>query len=175
MNWIDLLIAGILVLSLLISLWRGFIREIISLITWVAAFWVAIKMSPSGAKWVESFSFIESEVLGYALSFILIFILVMSVGALLSWFTKKALSQSDLSIENRIFGGLFGILRGVVVVTLFVFAANWTKLPEEKTWKKALLVPPFEQLAQMLGHYIPENIPEDMPKDLSKEITKNLT
>ena len=80
---LDFVILGIIIFSGVISIFRGFVREILSIITWVLAFWVAWHFSQSLAALLTPY--LHNQMLRYPLAFIGLFIITMILGGLLNY------------------------------------------------------------------------------------------
>jgi membrane protein required for colicin V production len=168
MNWIDFTILGVLALSVLVGLWRGLVSEVLSLVAWVAAFWVAWTFGPVVAAHFEhSISLPAARILlGYGLCFAVVLI----VGALLRFVVRRLLSGIGLGGLDRLLGMVFGFARGVLLVTLAVFLASFTGLTREAGWQRSLLLPQFAGVAAWLGDRVPESVrrylhrPAPLPK-----------
>jgi membrane protein required for colicin V production len=80
MNAVDVIIIAVLLLSVLVGLWRGLISEVLALLTWIAAFWVAWKFGPAVSAHFDRM--IQTPVLRLAVGYGLCFIAVLIVGAL---------------------------------------------------------------------------------------------
>ena len=83
MNWADYCIAGILVLSILMGLWRGLIGEVLALVCWAVALWVAWRFGPQVA---EQFKSIDLPAARLLLGYILCFVAVLIAGAIVGFF-----------------------------------------------------------------------------------------
>lgn len=158
MNWTDGVILAILALSILIGLMRGLMAEVLSLLVWVAAFWVASVYGPSvGALFENSISLPMVRMsLGYGICFFGVLLL----GALLRFATRRLLWSTGLSGIDRLLGVVFGFLRGVLVVTLMVFLIGLTGLTRESWWQQSVLLPQFQGTAAWLGQNIPASVAE---------------
>ena len=115
MNWADYCIIIALVLSVLMGLWRGFIGEVIALACWVLAFWVAWTF---GAQLAAQFTSITLPSARLLLGYAICFIGVLIVGALVGFLMRKLVATSGLSGSDRMLGMLFGLLRGLAIVTI---------------------------------------------------------
>jgi membrane protein required for colicin V production len=158
MAWVDYVIIGIVVLSALISLLRGFIREAFSLAIWMLAFWIswsffrelAVQLQP----WIET----PSVRLGVA--FAALMLGSLAVGGLVNYLVIQLVERTGLSGTDRLVGMVFGMARGVLLVTVLVWLAGLTPIPQDPWWRESHLVPYFEELALWLRQLLPEDIAE---------------
>jgi membrane protein required for colicin V production len=156
MNATDLVIVGILAISVLIGLWRGLIAELLSVVIWVAAFWVAATFGADlAAQFEHSISMPMARLaLGYGLCFFGVLVL----GAIIRFVTRRLIWGSGLSGIDRLFGMLFGFVRGVLLVTLMVFLIGLTGLTRDPWWQQSALLPQFQGMAAWLGQNVPASL-----------------
>ena len=138
MNSIDTGILIITVLSCAFGLWRGLVKEVLSLLSWIAALMVARIYSEylSGLM----VNMIENESIRYVTAFAILFIVVMMLGTLLNHLISKLLTITGLKLADRVFGGVFGIARGVIIVLVIMFITS-PFLSESPMWENSSLVP----------------------------------
>jgi len=142
-NWADWTILAILGISCLISLLRGFVREALSLASWLAASFVAISFHDPFAnvlaQWVETPSI--RAVLAYAA----LFIGTLLVGTLINYLIGSLLRSAGLSGFDRILGLAFGVARGLLIVLAIVMLLPMA-LPvnQDSWWRQSRLIPQFE-------------------------------
>jgi membrane protein required for colicin V production len=160
MNEIDWVIIAILGLSILIGLWRGLIAELLSLIVWIAAFWVAATYgSVVAAQFDHLITLPMARIgLGYAICFIGVLVL----GAVVRFAMRKLLWTAGLSGIDRLFGMVFGFVRGVLLVTLLVFLVGLTSVTREMWWQRSVLLPQFQGAAAWLGQNVPASVSEHL-------------
>ncbi|MGH8278290.1 MAG: CvpA family protein [Gammaproteobacteria bacterium] len=159
MTWVDYIIILIIVVSALISLLRGFLREIVSLITWVVGFWVALRFAHQlGA----AFSVIRNPSVRLMVAFVVLFVLILIVGALINVILGKVVKKIGAASSDRVLGLLFGLLRGVVVVAVLVILARFTSFPEQPAWRQARLVPYAQGVTGWMRRVLPERVSEEM-------------
>ncbi len=138
MNWLDYAILAVIALSALISLVRGFVREVLSLLVWVLAFWVGIRFSqPLSMYLVE---YIASPTIRLGAAFAALFVLTLLVGAVINYLAGQLVTRTGLSGTDRFIGVLFGVARGLVVVAVIMLAAGLTALPREPWWQESMMV-----------------------------------
>ncbi|MFV8835601.1 CvpA family protein [Aquisalimonas sp. APHAB1-3] len=142
MNWLDYAILAVIVLSALISLIRGFVREVISLVVWVAAFWISIRYADRLAVYLADY--IASPTLQLGVAFVALFVVTLIIGAIINYVAGQFVGRTGLTGTDRYIGVIFGLLRGVVVVGVLVLAAGLTALPREPWWQESVVVHHFQ-------------------------------
>lgn len=157
MIWIDYVILGVIGLSTIISLVRGFVREALSLVVWVFAFWVAWTFFRELAVHLGVFS-VPSVRLGVA--FAILFIATLIVGALVNYLIGQLVDKTGLSGTDRLIGMLFGAARGALLIAVLVLLAGLTPFPEDPWWQESRLLGHFQELATWLKGLLPEDIGE---------------
>ena len=140
--WVDAVVIAALVLSFGLGIFRGIVREILSLSSWIVSIWLAYLFGDNLAivivPWLESERL--SSLIGYLVVFVAVLVLLSLVVALLF----KLFRVVGLSGIDRLLGGLFGCLRGVVIVALLLFIAEWTPATGQAWFKDSQIVPYFE-------------------------------
>ncbi|MDH3342478.1 MAG: CvpA family protein [Gammaproteobacteria bacterium] len=155
MTVVDVIIIFVVFLSALFSLLRGFVKEAISLTTWIMAIWISTTFAPRLAVFLPES--IESEAVRLSVAFGLFFIITLMLGALVNVLIAHFVKKTGLSGADRVFGILFGFLRGLLIIVVFVVVGSMTPLPEQAWWKSSNLLGRFEKLSYMLKPYIPES------------------
>jgi len=158
MSWLDLVILGIIGLSALISLIRGFVKESISLVTWIVAGIIALRyFSPMGDL-LEPF--IVAPTIRNVAGFAILFVSTLVVGAIVNFIMSQLVSKTGLSGTDKALGVVFGAARGVLIVTMVVLLASLTPMPEAGWWQDSATVGVFEQLAGWGKSVIPADVAE---------------
>lgn len=156
MHWIDLIIIGVIALSAIIGLLRGFITEALSLAIWVAAFWVAwFFFRPLGDQFTP---WIDVQSVRFAIAFGLLLLIVLLFGGVVSYFMKVLVHSTGLDGTDRLLGVFFGAMRGAVVIGILVLLAGLTPLPQDQWWHDSALIPYFEDLAVWMRSLLPPDI-----------------
>lgn len=156
MIWIDYSIIAVVVFSLLIGIIRGFIKEVLALISWAVAIWVGFHFSRSFAALLETQ--IAHPTVRLAAAFGILVIVTLILGAMIGFLLNELVKKTGLSGTDRFIGMFFGIARGVLLVSILVLLAGFLPLPEEPWWKESQLIPHFQKLALWLRHYIPSGL-----------------
>lgn len=161
MNEADYVIIGICLVSIVVSLFRGFIKEVFSLLVWIVAVYAALQASGPIAVRLEGF--IEVPSVRVITAFVGVFVLVLVVGGLITYLLGKLVATTGLSGSDRLFGAVFGALRGVAIVVAAVIVAAFTPFVEDPWWQQSLLLPEFEKLGRWLVGQFPESIQSYLP------------
>lgn len=145
MNGADWIIVAILAASGLLSLWRGFVKEAISLVVWVAAFGIGITFSPQLSTLLAAS--VENDSLRLILAFILLFIGTLIVGGLINRILASLLKVTGLSGTDRLLGMVFGVFRGaIVILACLIIVPPLVAVNEELWWRESMLIPQFLML-----------------------------
>lgn len=158
MNWVDLAILALIAVSAVVSLLRGFVREALSLVAWVLAFWVALTFTARLAATPWMMAQIESNTVRAGVAFAALFLATLLVGVLINVLVGQLVRKTGLSGTDRIVGALFGIGRGIVVVGILVLLAGFTQLPTEPWWQNSALLPQFQSLALWMKDFLPADM-----------------
>lgn len=156
MIWIDYILLAIILVSALLSLWRGFVREALSLASWVAALWVALLFFHDLADWLARW--IETPSVRDAVGFGVLFVVTVLIGGLVGYLGGQLVAKTGLTSTDRALGVIFGIARGIVIIAVLVLLAGLTALPQDPWWQESLLLEHFQEMAVWLKSFLPEDI-----------------
>lgn len=144
---VDAIIIGIIVFSLMISLWRGFIREVLSLVGWVAAFFIASKFYPHLSTVLLGLDspYLQNEYVRNGIAAAILFIAVLIVSGIINALLSQLADKTGLTGTDRVLGAAFGVLRGVFIVAgLLFFISRFTSFDQSELWKESQLIPHFD-------------------------------
>lgn len=156
MGWLDWTIIGVIAVSALISLARGFVREAFSLAIWVLAFWVSWSFFRDLA--IPLGGWIGSPTVRLGVAFGLLMLATLIVGGLVNYLIIQLVERTGMSGTDRLVGMVFGAARGVLLVAILVLLAGLTPLPGEPWWHSSALVGYFQELAFWLRELLPPEI-----------------
>ena len=173
---IDILIAVALIISIGIGIWRGLIKEAISIAALLFAIWAALYFGPSVGD--VSRSWISSDELQMWFGRILVFAVILSIGGLLSWGISKLVRLSVLSGMDRLLGGLFGVVRGIILVSLLIIGGQCAGFDNDDWWEDSKLSPHLQVVSDWikvmapvgLEIITPDEAADSLPVDIPIEI-----
>lgn len=156
MTVMDYVLIGIVVISTAIGLMRGLVSEVIALVAWVVAFFVARQFGGDVAAFLPDS--LRDGGVRMVCGFALAFIAVLLLGGLLRWLLRSLIQVSGLDFPDRVLGGLFGLARAGLILLLLVVGAAFTPAPEQPWWRAAALTPPLETAAIALRPWLPDAV-----------------
>lgn len=159
MNWADWVILGIVAISGLFSLKRGFLREALSLVTWIAAFIIARLFSAQLS--LSLADMIQDPSVRFMVAFAVLFMLTLIAGSLLQLIAIALVRATGLSATDRLLGVGFGVVRGGLVIVVIVALLRVTPVVDDSWWQGSTLIPHFvllegwtKEMAKELGSAI---------------------
>jgi membrane protein required for colicin V production len=157
MNAADIAILAVLALSMLFGLMRGFVGEVLSLLCWVAAFWVAWAFGQDVASFYGAW--LREPAACIVAGYVTCFLGVLIVGALVGWAMHRLMSGGGLRSGDRFLGMLFGFARGLLLVTFGVLMLGFTAVPREAAWwRQSALMPAFQDGAGWFARALPPEV-----------------
>lgn len=156
MTLFDYVVLTIIGASVLISVLRGFAREVLALSGWVLAFFAANTLSATLAEWLVHM--VSQPALRALIAFVAVFIVTLIAVSLLGMAVSRLLKGAGLGLEDRLLGGFFGFARGVLIVMLIVLLAGLTALPRQPAWSDAMLSPALEALAGAIKPWLTQTV-----------------
>jgi membrane protein required for colicin V production len=140
--WVDLAILSLIALSVLTGLFRGFVKELISLSVWVLAIWLAYHYGDKLHPFLMSY--IHDKHLRTAVAFLILFFATLILGGIVNSLLNFIMRRTGLSGTDRALGMGFGLLRGVFIIALLMVAVRMTSLPYQQYAKQSKLYAQFE-------------------------------
>jgi len=139
----DIALLVVIGVSALMGLFRGLLREVLSLVTWVAAFLLALSFGPAFSSWFPftdgavlaadpTGGLVRSDTVSRVIGFIAVFVLTLIAGSVVQWAVRRLVESTGLTSTDRVLGLLFGTTRGVVIVIVVLIAIR--PFAAETTW-----------------------------------------
>ena len=154
--WIDVVIISLIALSAILSLFRGFVKEALALITWLVALWVAMAFYEELASWLSQW--IAAPSAQKVTAFGVLFICVLLLGAIVNYLAGKLVDKTGLTGTDKMLGVIFGVARGAAIVAILVLLAGLTPVPQDPWWQDSQFLGYFEDLALWMRDFLPSEI-----------------
>ncbi|MDP2695200.1 MAG: CvpA family protein [Gallionella sp.] len=154
MTGFDFAVMAILLVSLLFGLWRGLVYEVLSLAGWPVAFLLSKLFAGDVAPMMPG----AQETMRITLAYTVVFVAALIVWGVLAWLLSKLVKVVGLGWLDRVLGGLFGVLRGGLVILVLVWLAGMTSVPEQTFWRTAQTSKTAEDVALLTKVWLPDNI-----------------
>lgn len=133
---LDLIFGGVMLVSLLLGVWRGLVYEVLSALSWIAAFILAQWLAPEVAHKLPLGG--VSEALRYVAAFALVFVLAAFAGGMLAKLVKMLFAAVGLQPVDRVLGAAFGLVRGVVLLLAATVVIGMTPLQTSTWWQQSV-------------------------------------
>jgi membrane protein required for colicin V production len=161
MAWVDAVLLGLLVLSVLLGLWRGFTFELLSLLGWVAAFFAAQWFTPQVAAQLPVGT--PGGGLNAAVAFGLCFFAALLVWGLLARLVRLLVRATPLSVVDRVLGAGFGALRGLVLLLALAVVVGLTPAAGAPAWQASQAAPWLAAIVSGLKPLLPAQVAGLLP------------
>lgn len=156
MNGLDYAILTILLISILVGVFRGAIRELVNIAGWVAGFLIAQSFAVDGATLLAEW--IKEPHARFLLAWLLIFLFVLMLFSLIGSLISSAVRKLGLGSLDRVGGAAIGALRAALVLVLMALVAGMTTVPASNLWKQSTLSPWLERAALQAKQFLPADL-----------------
>jgi len=150
---VDWMLLGVVALSALMGAMRGIVVEVLSLVVWIAAFWLAFAYGAEVAGLF--FAQMHDPAARLLVAYAAVFIAALIVGSLVTWLIGKLVRTVGLGGVDRLLGLLFGVVRGCALACVLVLLLGLTALPREPSWHASPLIPQFQHGAEWMKAWLP--------------------
>lgn len=158
---LDWLLLGVIALSVALGAWRGLVFELLSLASWVLAFFVARATAGDVAAWLPWTEWDPS--LLHAAAFVLVFVAVVFACGVLAWLGKRLVDAVGLRPADRALGALFGFVRGLLLLLVATLVVLMTPLRDQPWWQSALGGKWLEAGVVAMHPWLPDGVRERLP------------
>ena len=159
-NWLDIILIAILLITLILGVIKGLIRQIIGILAVIVGLILAVYNYASVALVFERF--VPNVTLTYLLGFFAEFIAVLCLGWLLAYLLSK-LMKGPLKFLNHVFGGALGLLKGILICGVIVLALLIFPR-EKKALTESVLAPYCLQITRAMYYLIPRSLKQEFKR-----------
>lgn len=158
LDWI--FVAGLLA-SVGLGVWRGFVYEVLSVLNWLLAFVLAQWLGADVGRLLPIDT--TSETLVRIAGFVLVFVVSVFMGGLLVWGLPKLIEQAGLRPVDRVLGGVFGLIRGVILLLALTVLVLMTPFKSQAWWREASGVRISMEALRTLKPVLPQDVGQYLP------------
>jgi len=158
----DFVLLGVLGVSTMLGLWRGLIKELLSLVAFGLAFLAAVWWGPALSD-VSFFGWVKHDYLRLGIAYAGIFVATLLCVGLVNVALGAMIKSTGLTPADRGLGGLFGLMRGLLFVLVLVVIAGYTPLPQEAWWKQAMFSKQVVGVIQEIKRRVPSPVDSWLP------------
>lgn len=158
---LDWIFGVVLLASILLGAWRGLVFEVLSLISWVAAFGLAQWLALDAAHYLPLTG--SSDMVRYAAGFVLVFVVAVMLGSLVAVVVKKLMSAVGLRPVDRVLGAVFGSIRGVLLLLLATVVVGMTPMKSSAAWQESAGAAAASEVLKGLKPVLPSDLEKFLP------------
>ncbi|MBK8064946.1 MAG: CvpA family protein [Betaproteobacteria bacterium] len=163
MTTLDYAVIGVLLVSVIWSMLRGVVRELISLGGWIIAFLAAnLFAGPLAAHLPQA---VPGEAMRVLVGFVTVFVVVLIVSSLVGLLLSKLMKVVGLGAMDKALGALFGLARGLIIVLAAALLAGLTSAPRMPFWKDSASGEPLVRAALLLKPWLPDSLAQRLRYD----------
>jgi len=156
MTAFDLVLLAILIISTVVGVMRGFVKEALSIISWILAFWLGYTYCVEAGEWLAQFASLGEGRLRNSAGFGLIFITTLFVFAIISYAITKLIVRGPIKGVDRVLGVATGFVRGVAVAAVLLVLMQALGMNSSDFWKKSKFVPHFMPAVELAQKVLPK-------------------
>jgi membrane protein required for colicin V production len=149
----DYAVLAVVGISVLVSLFRGAVREVLSIASWIGAFLIALHYAPQLADLLPAA--VKHAWLRLFIAFVALMIVCLIVFAVVTFAVSQLIRRTGLAPWDRALGALFGLARALIILIALMLIAELTPLPREPVWRNAMFRPPLEAMARNVVTFLP--------------------
>ena len=154
MNWLDIILLVVMILTAIVGIFKGLVKQVIGLVAVIAGLVLAVLYYKGAAGIFDTL--IKNVLLSNFLGFLFIFVLVLIAGAILGHLITKVM-KGPLAFANRLFGGVFGAVKGVLICGILVFALVTFQVAKPAL-KTSVLAPACVGVTRAAINLIPQDL-----------------
>ena len=165
MGGFDWIIAAIFLVSVLVGIMRGFIKESLSIISWIMAIWLAIYFGVKAGDFLGQYIDIPTPVFRVWAGRVLVFIAMLFLFAFLSYVITKVFVRGPIKGTDRVLGVGFGALRATAILIAVLLVARGFGMESSEWWKNSSYLPRLLPFVNQVEEWLPSDFQRDIESD----------
>lgn len=154
MTELDYVVLAVMGISVLVGLWRGMVREILAIVGWVAAAVLTLAYAGDIAQRLPFPSLGQLPLV--ALASVIIVVVTLLVVGIVGKLITMIMTASQLTFEDRLLGGVIGVLRGILMACILIFVLGLSSnITSSDYWKKSMVIKPAEDVIEWSLPHLP--------------------
>jgi membrane protein required for colicin V production len=154
--WIDIVIIVFFTISILIGVYRGFVKEVLSVASWGLAAFMAFRFGEQASVYVKPY--VSQQPLDLAIAYVAVFLVTLIGFSVVSHIVSKIFESSGMTGIDRSIGSLFGALRAAAIVVVLILVGRFMAMDNQQWWMDSWFIPYFEPLVVWFKTYLPADI-----------------
>ena len=156
MPWIDIVIIVLFTISILIGIYRGFVRETLSVASWLLAAYLAFAFGEQAAVYVKPY--VAQEPLDLAIAYVAVFLVALIAFSIIGHILSKIFESTGMTGIDRSIGSVFGFVRAVVIVVAMIIVGRFMAMDNQQWWMDSSFIPYFEPVVEWVKSFLPEDV-----------------
>jgi len=161
MTGLDWIFVVALLASIALGVWRGFVYEVLSVLNWLLAFVLAQWLGDAVGRGLPIDT--GSDQIRHVVGFVLVFVLSVFLGGLLVWGLPKLVERAGLRPVDRGLGGVFGLVRAVILALALAVLVQMTPAKNQGWWRDSLVADTSLWSLKKLKPVLPEGVGKYVP------------
>ena len=153
---LDIILVVFIAISILIGIYRGFVKEILSITAWTLAFIVAWRYGEQAKRFVSPY--ISQEPLDLAVAYVAVFLITLITLSVISYIISQLFASTGMTGLDRSLGSIFGVIRAAVIIAILILVGRFMAMDQQQWWTDSQMLPYFEPLVEWLKSFLPEDI-----------------
>ncbi len=156
MPWIDIVIIAFFVISILVGIYRGFVKETLSVGSWALAAFIAFQYGEQASVYIKPY--VNKEPLDLAIAYVAVFLVSLILLSIISHIISQIFDSSGMKGIDRSIGSIFGALRAAAIVVVLILVGRFMAMDNQQWWLDSGFIPYFEPLVEWFKSYLPADI-----------------
>lgn len=174
MTGVDLIFAAIMLVSVLVGVLRGFVKEVLSILSWIVAIWLAINFCAPVGEWIAQYISIPHQKFREWAGFAAIFIGTLFAFAFITYLVTKLLVRGPIKGLDRVLGVLTGAVRALAIIIVFLIVARGFNMQTQDWWMQSQIIPKMMPLVDFTERMLPDAWQGDAIKEEASSIPQKV-